>query len=143
MPHVRTQIRLAVASALELDLSGYDVFSSRKFPRNALSRPMIDMRFANENVDTEVMGGVRHRTASLYIRIQRQAKETEVDNLLDGDEVAVNAVVMESGWYENLLIGDPELMQVNWSDEAPISAIVLRYDMLYRVTQTDPETARG
>ena len=146
MTHVRKQIRETLREWLALALPEYDVFASRKFARNVTEKPIIDMRFLNENIDSEVMGSDRRRRASLYLRVQRAAPETQIDDLLDDDEVSINDVVMSDDWWQGLLTEPPEQMQVNWSDTDAggqiIGSIVLRYDVEYRVTQTDLETAR-
>lgn len=145
MTHIRTQIREGLRDVLAATLTDYDVYSSRKYAKNLTAKPMIDMRFLNENIESETMGSSRRRKASLYLRIQRQAPETQIDDLLDNDEVLVNDVVM-SDWWESYLTEPPEQMQVNWSDTdqggAIIGSIVLRYDVEYRVDQTDLETVR-
>ena len=145
MTHVRTQIRESLREVLALSLPDFDVYSSRKYAKNIGDRPMIDMRFLNENIDNETMGTERRRVSSLYVRVQRAAVETEIDDLLDEDEICVNDVVM-SDWWEGLLTEPPEQMQVNWSDSDQggmiIGSIVLRYDIEYRVTQTNIETTR-
>jgi hypothetical protein len=145
MTHVRTQIRQALKAALDVALPTFDVYASRKYAKNITAKPIIDMRFLNENIDSEVMGSERRRKASLYVRVQRHAAETEIDDLLDDDEIAINDVVM-SDWWESFLTEPPEQMQVNWSDTdqggAIIGSIVLRYDVEYRVDQSDFETVR-
>lgn len=145
MTHTRTQIREGLRDALATTLTGYDVYSSRKYAKNITSKPMIDMRFLNENIESETMGSTRRRKASLYVRVQRQAPETEIDDLLDSDEILVNDIVM-SNWWGPYLTEPPEQMQVNWSDTdqggSIIGSIVLRYDVEYRVSQTDLETVR-
>lgn len=145
MSHVRTQIRQALADKLVADCPQFDVFASFKYSRNIADKPMLDMRFLNENVDSESMGDRRVRVASLYLRLQRPAFEDEIDDLLDADEVAINASAMSDDWWVDLLAEAPELKQVNWSDTDEggrvIGTIVLRYDVEYRVTQFDPETA--
>lgn len=141
MTHVRDQIRQAVRTVLAAQLPGFDVFSSRKNARNALTRPMIDMRFLNENVDQDTMGPERRRTASLYIRVQRQLNEEAIDAALDADEIAINTALLSADWT-GLLEDDPRLMQVNWSDDPPVYALVLRYDVEYRVRINDLETVR-
>lgn len=143
MTHVRTQIRETLADALTTVLPDFDVHASFKYARNVTDRPMIDMRFLNENVGSDTMGSARRRVASLYLRVQRPGTEAAIDDLLDIDEIAVNAVVMEGQWWVDLLEQEPELMQVNWSDSDEggriIGTIVLRYDVEYRVTQTNLE----
>lgn len=145
MTHIRTQIRESLRDALAAALTGYDVYSSRKYAKNITTKPMVDMRFLNENVEAETMGSERRRTASLYLRVQRHAPETQIDDLLDNDEIVVNDVVM-SNWWDGLLAEPPEQMQVNWSDTdqggSIIGSIVLRYDVEYRVDQIDLENAR-
>lgn len=145
MTHIRTQIREGLRDTLASTLTGYDVYSSRKYAKNLTAKPMIDMRFLNENIESETMGSDRRRKASLYVRVQRQAPETEIDDLLDTDEILVNDIVM-SNWWEAFLTEPPEQMQVNWSDTdqggAIIGSIVLRYDVEYRVDQTNLELVR-
>ena len=147
MAHVRTQIRDQMAAVLEAALgTGYRVYASRKYPQNLGAKALVDMRFMNENVDQTTMGDERTRTASLYIRCHRGASEATIDDLLDADEVAIHDAILSYDWSA-LLEEQPELMQVNFSDDAgggtPIGAIVLRFDLEYRVTQFDLETVRG
>lgn len=144
MTHIRTQVREVVADALTLACPQFEVYASFKYARNVGDKPMLDIRFLNENIDSEVMGSQRRRVASLYLRLQRPATEEEIDDLLDQDEIDINDVVMTSGWWEGLLEEEPEQKQVNWSDTDEggriIGTIVLRYDIEYRVTQYDLET---
>lgn len=147
MAHVRTQIRDTMASVLTAALgTGYRVYASRKYPQNLGAKALIDMRFLNENVDQTTMGDERTRTASLYIRCHRGATEATIDDMLDADEVVIHDAIMAHDW-SGLLEEQPELMQVNFSDDAgggvPIGAIVLRFDLEYRVTQSDLETVRN
>lgn len=145
MTHVRTTVRNAIKAVLVTALPGFDVFASRKTARNVLARPMIDMRFLNVNIDHDTMGDSRRHVASLYIRVQRAAPEDQIDNLLDVDEVAINTALLAHDWT-GLLEEDPELKQTNWSDSNEggqiIGAIVIRYDIEYRVSQSDLETVR-
>lgn len=144
MTHIRQQVRTELADALSSALPGYEVYASFKYGRNVTEKPMLDMRFLNENIDTEVMGDERRRVASLYLRLQRPAFEDEIDDALDDDEIAINNVVM-TDWWQSLLTEAPEQKQVNWSDTDEggriVGTIVLRYDIEYRVTQTDLENA--
>ena len=146
MSHVRTQIRNAMASVLETALgSGYLVYASRKYPQNLGKKALIDMRFQNENIEQTTMGDERTRTASLYVRCHRGAPEVEIDNLLDADELVIFDAIEAHDWSD-LLEEQPELVQVNFSDDASggtsIGAIVLRYDLEYRVSKSDLETVR-
>lgn len=145
MTHVRTDIRDAIKTVLSTALPGFDVFASRKTARNVLARPMIDMRFLNVNIDSDTMGDSRRHIASLYIRVQRAAAEDQIDDLLDADEVVINTALLAHDWT-GLLEEDPELKQTNWSDSNEggqiIGAIVIRYDIEYRVSQSDLETVR-
>jgi len=146
MAHMRTQIRQRFKSVLGAALgSGYEVYASRKSSWNHTpSTALVDMRILNDQSQGyEVMGPERVHTASLYIRVQRSAPEDELDDALDADEVAiVNAVETED--FSDLLEEDPELLQVNTSDDAEggraIGAIVLRFDCEYRIEKSDPET---
>ena len=146
MAHVRSQIRDMMASVLSTALgTGYRVYASRKYPQNLGAKALIDMRFMNENVEQTTMGDERTRTASLYVRCHRGATEATIDDLLDADEVAIHDAILSHDWSD-LLEEQPELMQVNFSDDAsggtPIGAIVLRFDLEYRVTQRDLEAVR-
>lgn len=147
MAHVRTQIRSAIKDALIAQLGvTYDVYSSRRYRLNATDRPMIDMRFAGVGVSQITMGDDRTHVGQLYIRVQRQASENGMDDLLDTDEVAVTAVI-ESIDFSALLEEDPELKQVvvddNSDGETVVGMLVLRYDVEYRVLKNDPETVRA
>ena len=146
MAHVRTQIRDAFKSALEAGLPPtYQVFASRKYARNIVDgEAIVDMRFLNDQSQGhEVMGDERTHTGSLYIRVQRSATEDTIDNALDADEVAVVTIIEDYDWSA-LLEEDPELLQVNVSEDAttaqPIAAIVMRFDVEYRIRKNDPET---
>lgn len=147
MAHVRTQIRSAIKDALVAQLgTTYDVYSSRRYRLNTTDRPMIDMRISNVDVSQITMGNDRTHIAQLYVRVQRQASESGIDDLLDADEVAVTAVI-ESIDFSSLLEEDPELKQVvvddNSDGETVVGMIVLRYDVEYRVLKNDPETVRA
>lgn len=147
MPHIRTQIRTAFKAALDAALPAtYDVYASRKYALNIVDgRAMVDMRFLNDQTnEQETMSDARVHTGSLYIRVQRTDIESGIDDALDEGEVAiVNAI--EAADFSSLLEEDPELMQVNFSDNAEagqvIGSIVMRYDVEYRIDKTDPETA--
>ena len=146
MAHVRTQIRDTMASVLTTALgTGYRVYASRKYPQNLGTKALIDMRFLNENIEETTMGNDRTRTASLYVRCHRGATETTIDDLLDADELAIHEAIDAHDWSA-LLEEQPELVQVNFTDDAsggtPIGAIVLRYDLEYRVSKLDLETVR-
>ena len=146
MAHVRTQIRDTMAAVLTAALgAGYKVYASRKYPLNLGTKALVDMRFLNENVEQTTMGDERTRTASLYVRCHRGATETTIDDLLDADEVAIHDAIMDHDWSA-LLEEQPELMQVNFTDDASggtvIGAIVLRFDLEYRVSQLDLEIVR-
>lgn len=146
MSHIRTQIREAMALVLTNALGvGYSVYASRKYPRNLGTSALVDMRFQNENIEPVTMGDLRTRTASLYVRCHRGAVESTIDDLLDADEIAIANAIEAQDWT-GLLMEQPELVQVNWTDDASggtvIGGIVLRYDLEYRATTTDFETAR-
>lgn len=146
MAHIRTQIRARFKSVLEAALgAGYEVHASRKSSWNHTSgTALVDMRILNDQTQArEVMGDARARTASLYVRVQRSAPEEDLDDALDADDLAVNLAIEAEDWSD-LLEEDPELMQVNAADDTEggraIGAIVLRYDVEYRIDKSDPET---
>lgn len=146
MAHVRTQIRNALRAALVAGLpaSGYEVFGSRKYARNhTRATAVVDMRFLNINVERQTMDDARTHTASLYIRVQRDAAEDALDDALDADEVIITAVVEGADW-SGLLEEDPELVQVNFSGDSEgdvaLGSIILRYDVQYRINKSFPQT---
>jgi len=147
MTHIRTQIHTQVKSVLDGALpASYNVFASRKYSWNhKTGEALVDMRFLNDQTrEEEVMSDARVHVGSLYIRVQRSAAEAALDDALDADEVVVVAA-MEGFDWSSLLEEDPEMIQVNFSDSAEtghaLGAIVLRYDVEYRIDKTDPETA--
>ncbi len=152
MTHVRTQMRQAWKTALDTHLpSGeYRVFASRKSPINHKSQlALVDMRFLNDQTRAEeVMNhrdgdGARIHVGSLYVRVQRSARENDIDDLLDQDEINIIAAVAATDWSD-LLEEHPEIMQVNFTDDSSggniLAGIVLRFDLEYRINRDDPET---
>lgn len=148
MSHVRTQIRDAVKAALDsaTGLSGHTIFAGRRYAINAASLPLIDMKFLNENVERNVMGKVRDRVASLYIRASHEASDDELDNELDDVAIAIEHAMDAAGDLDGVII-EMELIQTNFADNAEgdkaLAELVLRYDLLYRVDKDDVETAKG
>lgn len=148
MAHVRTQIRDAIKEILtdQLPAGEYVVFASRKYARNHDSgKALVDIRFLNVNVTQETMGDDRTHAASLYVRVQRSDAEETLDDALDQDEVLITAVIEQYDWSD-LLEADPELVQVNFTQDADsgsaLGAIILRYDVEYRIDKTNPEIVR-
>jgi hypothetical protein len=147
MAHARTQIRARFKSVLEAALpANYQVFSSRKYARNYdPDQVVVDMQISNDQTSArEVMSDDRVHVASLYIRLQRGvADETLLDDALDADEVRVVAAIEGASWRD-ILEEDPELLQVNFTENADtgvaIGGLVMRYDVEYRIDKTDPET---
>jgi len=147
MAHVRAQIRERFKTVLDAALgAGYDIYASRKYSHNIKTgTALVDMRFLNDQTsDVEAqLSGVREHTGSLYIRVQRPAMESDLDDLLDADETSIVEAV-EAENFRDLLTEDPELMQVNFSDDASgaqaVGAIVLRFDVEYRIEKDNPET---
>lgn len=147
MAHARTQIRARFKSVLEAALpANYIVFSSRKYARNYVANQVIiDMQISNDQTSQrEVMGDERIHVASLYIRAQRgTADETMLDDALDADEVRIVAAIEAASWGD-LLEEDPELLQVNFTENADggvaVGGLVMRYDLEYRIAKSDPET---
>lgn len=147
MAHVRTTIREEFKAVLDgaLPATHYRVFASRKSAINHKSEyAVVDMRFLNDQTrQAETMGDDRIHIASLYVRVQRSATEETLDDLLDIDEIKVVQAVSDHDWTA-LLEESPELVQTNFSDDGStgriLGAIVLRYDLEYRIDKNDPET---
>lgn len=145
MTHVRTQLRNAVKTVLDGALPDHKVFEGRRYAINASELPVVDMRYLNENSDYGTMGNVLDREASLYIRVTRAASEADIDDLLDADAVAIEEVL--SGNTLGELAKFTALKQTNFTDNAegdkPLAELVLRFDIGYRTTTNDVETARA
>lgn len=147
MAHVRTQIRTAMKAALDAELpANYTTFASRKSAINHVpDRAIVDIQFLNDQTRVEeVLGDARIHIASLYVRVQRSAPEEDLDSLFDADEVAILAAIETHDWSP-LLEEPPELLQANFADDGSaghvVGALVLRFDVEYRIYRSDPETA--
>jgi hypothetical protein len=146
MTHIRTRLRNRFRDALQLGLGAeYDVYASRKTKRNHTPGvTLVDMRFLNDQTrEEETMSDDRIHIASLYIRIQRSGDEDTIDDDLDEDELRVTSIVRNIDWSD-ILEEQPEQMQANFADDADagliLGAIVLRYDLEYRIDIDDPTT---
>lgn len=151
MSHVRTQIRTEFKSVLDAALpsADYRIFASRKSAINhKATKATVDMRYLNDQTRiAETMGDsgdeARIHVPSLYIRVQRSASEETLDDELDADEVLIVKAIAAHDW-SGFLEETPELVQVNFSDDGStgkiLGAIVLRYDLEYRINKHDPET---
>jgi len=145
MVHVRTQIRAKFKEIFdaELDSDAYRIFASRKSAINHLpDLALVDMRFLNDQTrNEETMGDERIHVPSLYIRVQRSARENEIDNLLDQDEVNIISAIDTFDWSD-LLEEHPELIQVSFTDDSTggniLAGIVLRFDLEYRINRDEP-----
>lgn len=149
MTHVRTQIRDQFVNTLEATLphADYIVYRSRNSARNRDdNKAIVDLRILNVNIEQTTMGDERTHTASLYIRVQRDERREDLDDALDADEVFVTAAVEAADWT-TLLEEDPELVQVNFSNDfessSSLGAIILRYDIEYRISKANPEQVRS
>lgn len=152
MTHMRTQIRAAFKQALEAEFSAltHTVFASRKYKINHdYDRVFIDMAFENDQTqsrETMETDGLNERihVASLYIRVQMSATEEDLDDALDAEEVRIVSAIGSHDW-SGILEEDPELLQVNFTEDAAggrvIGGLVLRFDVEYRIDKYDPETA--
>jgi hypothetical protein len=145
MSHVRTQIRSAFETAIGTLGSGYIVTAARRFPRNLnRSKALVTISISNDQTtQQEVMSLARVHVASVMIRVTRSDADVDLDDTLDTDEVAINGVIEAADWSA-LLEEPPELIQVNFAyddeGDSVIGAIVLRYDVEYRISRDDPET---
>lgn len=147
--HIRSQLRREFKEVLEsvLPPSEYRIFASRKTSINhRTSHANVDMRFLNDQTrQLETMDDhgdeARIHVPSLYIRVQRSAPEERLDDLLDDDEVLIVTAIAEYDWG-HILEEQPELVQANFSDDGTtghiLGAIVLRYDLEYRINKHDP-----
>lgn len=146
MAHLRKQIRDRFATVLAAGLpSNYDVYTMRSYALNHdTTRAVIDIKCLNDQVrQREVMSDVRVRVASFYIRVQRGETEETLDDTLDADEVLITDLIEAEDWSD-LLEEDPELLQVNFSDDSTgeyvIGSMIMRYDCEYHIDKADPET---
>ena len=147
MTHIRTTLRQAFEAVLasQLPTGQYQVFASRKYALNVTAQATIDLRFQSDDIQQETMGKLRAHTATLFIRCQRVAGETSIDDLLDEDEVLINQAIQSQVW-EPILREQPELVKTVFTDDAStgtvIAAIVLQYNLEYRAAIDDLETVR-
>lgn len=146
MAHMRKQIRDRFKSVLEAALpsTDYTVYAARHYARNHTPGvAIVDMRFLNDQQqEIETLGDDRVRIGSLYIRVQRSAEESALDDALDADDVLITSVIMDADWSD-LLEQEPEQLQTNFADDAQgaaIGALVMRFDVEYRINKSDPET---
>lgn len=148
MAHVRTQIREAVKAILDVEMATHKVFKGRRFNLNSSELPIIDMRFLNENSNSNTMGNVLDRDASLYVRVTRSGTEDEVDALLDDDAVVIEEA-MDAADNDDLggLVKFITLKQTNFTDNADgdktLAEIVLRFDIGYRTATDNSSIARA
>ena len=144
MSHVRSQIRAAVKAELDAAMAGYSVFSSRRYKINEDELPLVDMRFVTEQSEFGTLSDVQERMPSLAIRVAISASESDIDDDLDDAAVLVEHAIAEAGKLGGLLI-DIGLTQTDFTDasdgDKPLAQVILRYDMHYRASATDVETA--
>lgn len=150
MTHVRTTIRQRFISVLEQGLSPmtYDVLGARTSKRNRKQGgpdALVDVRFIDITVEQTTMGDERMNTGTLLIRVQREAPEENLDDLLDEDEVRVMALINAFNWL-TLLEQDPELVQITFArdgeSESTIGVLILRLTVEYRIDKNNPEVVR-
>lgn len=144
MTHARTTIRSEMKTVIQAINADWRVFSSKRYARNVeVNNPVVDITILNENIEQETMGEERLRDSSLYVRMQRVAPEEGIDDIMDAHEIEILNAIGAHDWSA-LLEEPPELKQVNFSDDAEggyvIAAIILRFDLEYRIGQFDPET---
>jgi hypothetical protein len=149
MVHVRTQIRTLAKQALEAELDPlvYTVFSSRTYRRNTSSgKALVDIQFTNDQQqEPATQGSDRDHVASLYVRVQRYGHENEIDDQLDQDELNVVAALNTVDWSNILEMTERlEPLQVNFADDESgaeiIAALIIRFDLDYRIDLDNPET---
>jgi hypothetical protein len=144
MSHVRSQFRAAIKAILITAMPAHKIFSSRRYKINASELPIVDMRFSNENSEHQTMSNVLERTATLHIRVTRNAVEESIDDVLDDD-----AVLVEHALANAVVAGvkSAMLVQTNFTDSADgdrtNAEVILRYDITYRTADNDVETARN
>lgn len=149
MTHVRTQIRHRFRDVIDTHLPqpGYAVFASRKFARNhRQATAIVDISITNVAVSQQTMGDERTHVASLFVRVQRSAKEDSLDDLLDADEVLITEAIEQTEW-DDLLEEEPELVEILFAEDSDsentVGAIMLRYDVEYRIDKTNPQLVEG
>jgi hypothetical protein len=146
MAHIRTQIRNRFKSVLEAGLPAtWDVFENRRYARNfSTDRVRVDMTINNDQTQlVDEQNDSRIHIASLYLRVQRSARDEDMDDAQDADEVRIVDLIEAANWSD-ILEQDPELLQVNSADDAEgeriVATLVMRYDCEYRIEKSDPET---
>lgn len=144
MKHARQKIREAVATALGA-ISGVTVYRSRVYP--IVATPVISV-FGNDeesSSENETMPSPRRysRTMALNIEISVEAV-SNYDDLADDFAAQVEAIIeaditLAGTATECTLRRTTERSSGN--SDKPVAIVTLTYEVWYRTSGTDPETA--
>ena len=146
MSHVRTQIRDAVANVLNrLPETGFNVFKGRYFSIQAPKLPALLVYTTNEDAELSIMGSSRGSDRVLTLVIEAYAKssgvvEDALDKIAVEVEEAMAADYTLGGLTRDVRYTGYEL-DANADPEQTVAVIRLTYDIKYRVSAGDVETA--
>jgi hypothetical protein len=146
MSHVRKQIRDAVAAALTgLTTTGTNVFKGRYFSMQTPKLPALLVYTTNEDAELSIMGSSRGSDRVLSLVIEGYAiSKTIVEDTLDQIAVEVEEA-MASDYTLNGLTRDVRYtgyeLDANADPEQTVAVIRLTFDIKYRVSAGDVETA--
>lgn len=146
MPHVRTQIRNAVATALTgVATTGARVFPSRVWPLEETDLPALLVYAVSDPVDEEqlTIGRPRKLTRELALMVDaRAAGSVGLDDTLDQIEAEVIAALALDptlgGIAKDVLFTGAEIDFD--TAEAPVGANKMTFRVTYRHREDDPNT---
>ena len=147
MPHVRTQIRIAVATALTgLPTTGPNVHPSRVWPLQEADLPALLVHAVSDPVDEEqhTLGRPRKLTRDLSLVVEARAAGTAgLDDTLDTIESEVIAALALDptlgGLAKDVLFTGAEIDLE--AAEQPVGTNRMTFRVAYRHREDDPNTA--
>jgi hypothetical protein len=143
MAHVRAQIRDAVATALTG--LGATVIKSRFFPNDESALPVFLVYTVSENIDMSRSSAPTtvFRVLSLTVDASAADDEQTLDDTLDDFAVSIETALAGNRFGGLALYTDLASTEINTSTEGrqPLGTARLTFEILYRTSNTNPETA--
>lgn len=145
MAHARQQIREAVVTTLTgLTTAGANVFGNRVYTMDDAHLPAIVVYTLNERVADEfdVLGTKQFRVLTLLV-IARAKAAADLDDTLDAICAEVEADLYADPTFGGLVIKDVDLVETTMEMEKhdkPVGRASMRWEVLYRVDATAPQT---
>jgi hypothetical protein len=142
MPHVRKQIRDAVAAALaDLPTTGDRVFSSKRYNWRGDELPGLAIYTDSEQVERLNMQRGQRRTVSLVIDLAESANDEDtLDAMASEVETALAADVTFGGPAKDSSLAGTDT-DTSTDGEKPVGIKRLRYTVTYHTHHGQPDTA--